>query len=323
MSEAEAVVDANPQDQSASATVDDDPFSDAKEAFGSMFLSEKRNESNKLFKELDKDRNDGASSEEIAQFVASNDKLWMLLSVNLDQPPEVAAKIATRVAMELATGLTGEEAMAAVLSKDQFHTFRKKYILDPAGSQEFFFRAVFASFDTDNNNVLDTKELDQFLDIFYKSGSAFQGAMGTIKLPPKDKLHDIFLKEFDDNGDQELSFDEVRMIISGQIRAEMAEEIEAQALEAERLEKERVEKERLEKESRRKEKEEEERKKKEAKLQGSKTQSKSSSSVATSSSSTQDGTEGAVESTNKDEDDGCALCEWVAGLFGAAPAAKA
>ncbi|CAB9514999.1 RAD54-like 2 (Saccharomyces cerevisiae) [Seminavis robusta] len=240
-------VEANPQE---------DPLKDGIKSMKSMFRSDARNESNKLFRELDGDRSKSASHEEIAKFVASNDQLWALLSVNLDQPKEVATEVATRVAMELATELKGEEAMNAELNKDQFHNFRKKYILDPTGSQEFFFRAVFASFDKDSNAVLDEQELDQFLEIFYKSGSTFQGSMGTLKLPPKEKLHEIFLKEFDENDDKELSFEEVRVIISGQVNPDVAAEIEVAAAKAEaeaierseRLEEERLEQERLEKE---------------------------------------------------------------------------
>ena len=169
----------------------------------------------------DKNNNNAACREEIGNFVATNSKLWAMLAVNLNRPEKECQAVATRVAMELASGLQGEAALKAELTKDQFHKFRKQYILDPAGSQEFFQRAVFAAFDTDNNAVLDEDELDALLGTFYESGSIFQG---DVRLPPKEELKQLILQKYDISGDRRLSFGRVRGIISGTAVREVAAE---------------------------------------------------------------------------------------------------
>ncbi|CAB9525958.1 expressed unknown protein [Seminavis robusta] len=176
------------------------------------FKSDARKESNKKFHELDKDKSGTACKDEIAEFVASNHNLWAMLSVTLDRSEESCQDAATRVAMELASGLKGDEALKAELTKEQFHKFRKHYMLDPEGSQEFFQRAVFASFDLDNNSLLDEDELDQLLDTFYKSGSIFKG---DVRLPEKEALKERILQKLDTNHDKRLSFARIRGIISG------------------------------------------------------------------------------------------------------------
>lgn len=184
-----------------------------------LFKSDCRKESNQLFHQMDVDNSNTASRDEINNFVASNSKLWAMLSVNLNRPENECQAVATRVAMELASGLQGEEALQTELTKDQFHQFRKQYILDPKGSQEFFHRAVFATFDVDNNSFLDEDELESFLDTFYQSGSIFQG---DLRLPPKAELKQSILDKFDTEGDRRLCFDRVRGVISGTAVREIA-----------------------------------------------------------------------------------------------------
>jgi hypothetical protein len=185
-----------------------------------VFKSVVRKESNKKFHEIDANNTGTADKDEIAKFVAQNHQLWAMLSVSLDQSEESCQLAATRVAMELASGLQGDIALQTQLSKDQFHKFRKNYMLDPAGSQEFFQRAVFASFDSDNNALLDEGELDRLLDTFYKSGSIFKG---DIRLPPKEELKGQILNKLDVNKDRRLSFSRVRGIISGTAMRDIVE----------------------------------------------------------------------------------------------------
>ncbi|CAB9503601.1 expressed unknown protein [Seminavis robusta] len=101
-----------------------------------------RKESDAMFQEMDADQSSSASQEEIAKFVASNSQLWSELSRKVMQPPEVVIQVATRVAMELTSGKEGQAALDAELTPEQFHQFRKKYILDSTGSEEFYQRAV-------------------------------------------------------------------------------------------------------------------------------------------------------------------------------------
>lgn len=171
-----------------------------------------KQESHKEFARLDSAGTKNVCREEIASFVGSNAELWAMLSVNLDMSEDHCREVATRVAMELATGLQGDEALASEIDKHQFHKFRKHYILDPKGSQEFFHRSVFAAFDEDMNHYLDDQELDVFLDTFYKSGSIFKG---DVRLPAKAELKRVILEKHDKNNDRRLSFNSVRGIISG------------------------------------------------------------------------------------------------------------
>lgn len=177
------------------------------------FKSDNRRESNNIFRQIDLNNDKTATQDEIYKFVSSNDKLWAMLGENLDLPHLECKGIATRVAMELASGLQGEAAMKAEVDKDQFHQFRKRYMLDKRGNEEFFHRAVFATFDRDNNNQLDEDELEDFLDIFYKSNSIFAG---DAKLPPKHVLKRQIMEKFDDDGNGSLDFEEIRLVIAGE-----------------------------------------------------------------------------------------------------------
>jgi len=171
-----------------------------------------KRESRREFERLDSNGDQSACRQEIAAYIASNHEMWAMLSVNLDKSEEYCQEIATRVAMELASGKEGEDAMNAEIDIHQFHAFRKKYMLDPHGQQEFFHRSVFATFDSDNNAHLDSDELDQFLDTFYKSGSIFKG---DVRLPPKEVLKNILLSKMDADNDRGLCFEKMRGIISG------------------------------------------------------------------------------------------------------------
>jgi len=202
-----------------------DPLKEATNSIKGFFKSQGRKDANAEFHALDKDHSNAASLDEIASFVAHNHQLWAMLSVNLgDTVSEVdCQRIAARVAMELASGLTGEDALQAEITKDQFYQFRERYMVDPKGNQEFFHRAVFATFDKDRNNMLDVEELDGLLETFYSSGALFQGS--DVRLPPMDDLKTLILDTFDTDGTGSLSFDAVRKIISGEAAA-MAKQME-------------------------------------------------------------------------------------------------
>lgn len=141
-----------------------------------------------------------------------------MLSVTLNLTEEHCRTIATDVAYQLAKRKkqkstadfdSAEREREPTLTELQsFLDFVKK----PKGEQEFFHRTVFRVFDQDGNGYLDSNELDQFLDIFYKAGSMFAG---DVRLPPKQSLKKQVFAEFDVNGDGKLDFQEIRSIISG------------------------------------------------------------------------------------------------------------
>lgn len=172
-----------------------------------------RAKSSQEFKAIDLNHNQLACRDEMANYVASKAELWAMLSVNIPSLTEDDCRqIATRVVMELASGVSGPAAQEAELTSRQFHQFKKHYILDPRGSQEFFHRTVFAAFDADGNASLDENELDKFLDIFYEAGSIFKG---DARLPKKHALKQLIYDKLDTNGDGVFSFDEIRSLISG------------------------------------------------------------------------------------------------------------
>ena len=176
-------------------------------------LRDRRQESALLFSKIDANGDNKACHSEMAAFVASNANLWHMLTVNLGMSEPRCHAVATRVTMELATGLEGPQALLATVNKHQFHQFRQKYMLNGHGNQEFFHRCVFAAFDMDHNSFLDLEELDELLETFYKADSIFQGDM---RLPDKkEELKRMILEKYDTENLGKLSFDKVRGIISG------------------------------------------------------------------------------------------------------------
>jgi Ca2+-binding EF-hand superfamily protein len=169
-------------------------------------------ESTQIFGKIDLNSSKTACGKEIAEWVDTQAGLWAMLSVNLNISEGRCKFIATRVVMELATGLSGDEAMEKELTPEQFHDFRTKYMKDPKGSQEFFHRTVFAAFDADGNNSLDSEELDKLLDIFYEAGSIFKG---DARLPEREDLKKLLYEKLDANKDGKFSFEEIRSLISG------------------------------------------------------------------------------------------------------------
>jgi hypothetical protein len=152
------------------------------------------------------------SHAEIHSFIGSTPTSWAMLQVNTGIPEEECKLVAYRVSLELASGRQGEESVAATITKKQFERFRKEFIDDPKGSQEFFHRCVFAAFDEDGNGVLDKEEIDKFLETFYMTGSIFEG---DDRLPDKETLKKVILERLDENGDGLFNFDEIRSLISG------------------------------------------------------------------------------------------------------------
>ncbi|KAL3912897.1 MAG: hypothetical protein SGILL_006706 [Bacillariaceae sp.] len=152
------------------------------------------------------------SHDDLRDFVATHPQIWAMLSVNCQIEEERCKEVAFRVALELASGLSGHDALEAVITKASFRRFQRRYIEDAKGHQELFHRTVFMAFDEDWNGVLDMDETDKFLDTFYIDGSIFQGDK---RLPEKEELKTQILEHLDENGDGMFSFDEVRSLISG------------------------------------------------------------------------------------------------------------
>jgi len=164
------------------------------------------------------------TKDELKGFVVKNVNLWSMLTVNLGLSDEECQEVATDVAFDLASNAPTKEAKKSgnrealldddMITRDQFHHFRKNFVVDPKGNLEFFHRCVFAAYDEDKNGVLDRNELDEFLDIFYKQDSIFKG---DHRLPKKKELKRIVYDKLDENKDGVLDFNEIRLLISGKM----------------------------------------------------------------------------------------------------------
>ena len=93
-------------------------------------------------------------------------QLYETLALNLDIDREKCKEIATEVAYKLA-GTNAQE-----LTSEQFVQFKAQYAeITSPGNQEFVFRTVFRVYDTDGNGLLDSEELDGFVNLFFKADS--------------------------------------------------------------------------------------------------------------------------------------------------------
>ena len=160
---------------------------------------------------------------EMAKFIARNEKLYMMLAVNLQLPVEKCQEIATNVAFQMSkrsdpnTSLRdlSEATKQREPTLEEFDVFLT-FLEQPTGQQEFFHRTVFATFDLDGSGYVEPHELDNFLNIFYASGSIFAG---DARLPKQSKLKKEVMRQLDTNRDGKLEFNELRTLISGGARA--------------------------------------------------------------------------------------------------------
>ena len=160
---------------------------------------------------------------EMAKFIARNEKLYMMLAVNLQLPVEKCQEIATNVAFQMSkrsdpnTSLRdlSEATKQREPTLEEFDAFLT-FLEQPTGQQEFFHRTVFATFDLDGSGYVEPHELDNFLNIFYAAGSIFAG---DARLPKQSKLKKEVMRQLDTNRDGKLEFNELRTLISGGARA--------------------------------------------------------------------------------------------------------
>ena len=179
---------------------------------GSINPFKKKNEDScKEFRKLDVDGDRTLSKSELSKYIMSHKELWKTLSKSLELPFDKCIYVATNVAFALA--LKKEDAMNTVRDRDltekEFKYFHQTYILNEKGANEFFLRTIFNVFDVNHDGVLSRKELDRFLDIFYKSYE-FRGSK---RLPDRKTLNDAVHRKCDLNNDGELGFNEVKDLL--------------------------------------------------------------------------------------------------------------
>lgn len=179
-------------------------------------FKKKSEDSHKEFKKLDINNDKTLSKDELGKYIESHSDLWSTLGMNLNLPVKKCIEVATDVAFSLAFGegktkpKNNELRKRRELSEAEFKYFHKNFVLDEKGSHEFFLRTIFSVFDLNNDGVLNAKELDKFLDIFYKAKDVFKGNM---KLPEKKHLLKIVGSRLDKNRDGVLEFHEIRDLL--------------------------------------------------------------------------------------------------------------
>lgn len=165
-------------------------------------------------KELEDVRATGSvlvSREELKEYIEQNPALWAMLEAIAGVGEEQCKMICFRVITELISGLHGKDARDSIIRQRRFLRFERLYVKNAKGSQEFFHRCVFASFDSDHNGVLDATETDKFLDAFYSTGSV---VVGDVILPEKKDLKKLIHERLDNNDDVEFTFAELQSIIN-------------------------------------------------------------------------------------------------------------
>jgi curved DNA-binding protein CbpA/Ca2+-binding EF-hand superfamily protein len=177
--------------------------------------------SKKEFKKLDVNNDRTLSHDELRRYIESHADLWKMLGMNLNLSVTRCIEVATDVAYSLALGRsspadgvlsrpTRTQKVDQELSEKEFIHFHKTYVLDAAGSHEFFLRTIFAVFDTNGDGVLNRTELDRFLDLFYQAKDIFRGSK---RLPPKRELLSIVQRRLDTNRDSVLEYGEIRDLL--------------------------------------------------------------------------------------------------------------
>lgn len=53
----------------------------------------------------------------------------------------------------------------------QFVDFKKKWVNDPKGNQQFMLHTIFSSQDKDENGFIDADELDDMAELFFDGGN--------------------------------------------------------------------------------------------------------------------------------------------------------
>lgn len=170
--------------------------------------------SKKEFKKLDVNKDKTLSRSELKKYIESHADLWRMLGESLNLSVGRCIEVAADVAFSLALGENVSRPKYRKadreLTEKEFTYFHKTYVLDPKGTHEFFLRTIFSAFDANGDGVLNRKEMDKFLDIFYKATDIFKGSK---RLPPKKQLLNTIHQRLDTNKNNVLEYDEVRDLL--------------------------------------------------------------------------------------------------------------
>ena len=175
-------------------------------------FSKRSENSHREFRKLDVDGDKTLSKTELSKYMATHADLWTNLGCSLDLPVYKCIDLATHVAMRLARKQADDPAPLTErdLTEAEFKYFHQNYVLNEKGAQEFFLRTIFAAFDINKDGVLSARELDRFLDIFYRARDTFRGSM---QLPDRKTLNQTIRERCDRNKDGVLNFKEVKDLL--------------------------------------------------------------------------------------------------------------
>merc|ERR1712034_30929 len=104
----------------------------------------------------------------IQKMIQEHEELWSMLQVNTGLEPEFCKATVFEVVMRKqdANGDGG-------LSLEEFGALYDAVLSNPKGQLDFFHEVLFAAYDHDGCGKLDSKDLDDFLNLFYDKSSIF------------------------------------------------------------------------------------------------------------------------------------------------------
>uniref|UniRef100_A0A7S3DMY4 EF-hand domain-containing protein n=1 Tax=Entomoneis paludosa TaxID=265537 RepID=A0A7S3DMY4_9STRA len=167
---------------------------------------------------FDVDKDGVISKKELQAYIDKNAQLWAMLSVNCNIPEERCREIAVTVAYQMAKAKAIRKSIKSMTTSErereptvaEFQNLLN-LLQQPKGNLEFFHRTVFTAFDANQNGYLEPDELDAFLNVYYEAGSIFAG---DVRLPSKDQLKRNVLQEFDKDGDGQIDFAELQLLLA-------------------------------------------------------------------------------------------------------------
>merc|ERR1712166_1386958 len=159
-------------------------------------------------------QSDEYTEAQVREYCVTHNKgqLYETVQLNLSIEAEHAKDIAAYVAFSLAGG-----EGSGTITKEQFDGFKKKWVDNPKGNQQFVMHTVFSSQDKDRNGYLDAEELDGLANLFFDGSwlSADDPRMKQFK--DKEHFKKLITEKCDANMDGKFSYEEIVGVLSGQL----------------------------------------------------------------------------------------------------------
>ena len=214
-----------------------------------------RSSSLQIALELDANHDGSIQSSEMENYIESHQDLWKMLSDHCNLPKEecieIARNVAQAMAIEYSSGKKTKSksktsqkkrflfipkiptlSRGASISQSMQHLdlqsddassergptvremadFHYRLANDQQYSLEYFHQTVFCALDQDHSGFLEVDEIQKLVCLFYDAKSLLKADW---PLPPQDELQRVVLNQFDLDGDNRLTFEELVPLIEG------------------------------------------------------------------------------------------------------------